>query len=58
MLFRSQIREQIVTDLEAVSVPGAIDVHQLQQTMRRSVGRWVWGSLRRRPMIVSVVTAV
>lgn len=54
----ADIREQIVADLEAVATPGAIDVHQLQQTMRRSVGRWVWGSLRRRPMIVSVVTAV
>ena len=54
----TDIRAQIVTDIEAVSTPGAIDVHLLQQTMRRAVGRWVWGSLRRRPMIVSVVTAV
>nr|WP_281181322.1 ribonuclease J [Sanguibacter gelidistatuariae] len=53
-----EIRAQIVTDLEVVATPGAIDVHQLQQTMRRSVGRWVWGSLRRRPMIVSVVATV
>ena len=53
-----EIRTQIVTDLEAVSTPGAIDVHLLQQTMRRSVGRWVWGSLRRRPMIVSVVSVL
>lgn len=52
------VREQIVTALEAVATPGAPDVHQLQQTMRRTIGRWVWGSLRRRPMIVSVVSVL
>jgi ribonuclease J len=31
------------------------DAYQLQQTVRRVVGRWVGGRLRRRPMIIPVV---
>ena len=32
-----------------------VDVHQLQQVVRRVVGRWAGTSLRRRPMIIPVV---
>ena len=31
------------------------DTHELQQVVRRMVGRWVGGKLRRRPMIIPVV---
>ncbi|GAB3041297.1 ribonuclease J [Sediminivirga luteola] len=34
------------------------DQHQLQQVVRRTVGRWVGGKLRRRPMIVPTVVLV
>ena len=34
---------------------GVIDPHQLQQTVRRVVGRWVNRAHRRRPMIIPVV---
>ncbi|MDM7832089.1 ribonuclease J [Cellulomonas edaphi] len=51
--------EDILPDLtralEEASATGATDVHQLQQVMRRVVGRWVSNRLRRRPMIIPVV---
>jgi len=34
---------------------GAVDTQQLQQVVRRVVGRWVSNRLRRRPMIIPVV---
>ncbi|WP_255472588.1 ribonuclease J [Quadrisphaera setariae] len=34
---------------------GGVDTHQLQQVVRRVVGRWAGTSLRRRPMIIPVV---
>jgi ribonuclease J len=34
---------------------GGVDTHQLQQVVRRVVGRWVSTRLRRRPMIMPVV---
>jgi len=49
------VRPQLVRALEDSIAGGATDVHQLQQVMRRVVGRWVSGRLRRRPMIVPVV---
>ncbi|MCC2315961.1 ribonuclease J [Cellulomonas xiejunii] len=41
--------------LEEAARAGATDTHQLQQVMRRVVGRWVSNKLRRRPMIIPVV---
>lgn len=41
--------------LEEAARTGASDTHQLQQVMRRVVGRWVSNKLRRRPMIIPVV---
>ncbi|MCC2321993.1 ribonuclease J [Cellulomonas xiejunii] len=41
--------------LEEATRAGATDTHQLQQVMRRVVGRWVSNKLRRRPMIIPVV---
>ncbi len=34
------------------------DAHQLEQVVRRIVGRWVNDSYRRRPMILPVVVEV
>jgi ribonuclease J len=34
---------------------GSVDTHQLQQVVRRVVGRWVSESYRRRPMIIPLV---
>ncbi|TQL04503.1 ribonuclease J [Cellulomonas sp. SLBN-39] len=46
---------QLTQALEEAVRGGATDTHQLQQVMRRVVGRWVSGRLRRRPMIIPVV---
>mgnify|MGYP003291615390 CR=1 FL=1 len=37
---------------------GVDDTYQLQQTVRRIVGRWVSNKHRRRPMIIPVVVEV
>lgn len=50
-----EIQPKIVEALEEAIAKGATDAHQLQQIMRRVVGRWVSNRLRRRPMIVPVV---
>ncbi len=34
---------------------GSTDTYQLQQTVRRTIGRWVSGTHKRRPMIIPVV---
>lgn len=49
------IRPKIVKALEDAGKGGGADTYQLQQTIRRTVGRWVGGRLRRRPMIIPVV---
>jgi len=49
------ILPELTRALEEASQAGATDVHQLQQVMRRVVGRWVSNRLRRRPMIIPVV---
>jgi ribonuclease J len=41
--------------LEEAARSGATDNHQLQQVMRRVVGRFVGTKLRRRPMIIPIV---
>lgn len=50
-----EIQPKVVEALEEAIAKGATDAHQLQQIMRRVVGRWVSNRLRRRPMIVPVV---
>lgn len=37
---------------------GVVEPHQLQQLIRRSVGKWVSDTYRRRPMILPVVVEV
>ena len=53
----TQIREQLGKELEKALQDGVDDTHRLQQTIRRSIGRWVSQTYRRRPMIVPVVVA-
>lgn len=50
-----EILPQVTAALEDAVRGGATDTHQLQQVMRRVVGRWVSGKLRRRPMIIPIV---
>lgn len=56
---QDDVFEDILPDLtralEEAAAQGAVDTHQLQQVMRRVVGRWVSNRLRRRPMIIPVV---
>ena len=49
------ILPELTRTLEEAIAQGATDTHQLQQVMRRVVGRWVSSRLRRRPMIIPVV---
>ena len=50
-----KVKPKIVQALEEAAQKGVRDNHALQQTVRRTIGRWVGTSLRRRPMIVPVV---
>jgi ribonuclease J len=49
------VKPAIVEALDKVTAEGVDDNYQLQQTIRRVVGRWVSNTHRRRPMIVPVV---
>jgi ribonuclease J len=51
----ADVQPQVAKALEDAIASGANDTFQLQQIMRRVVGRWVATKLRRRPMIVPVV---
>jgi ribonuclease J len=51
------VRQQLIDELRAALSDGVDDQHRLQQLMRRTIGRWVSGTHRRRPMIVPVVVA-
>ncbi len=48
----------ITAALDRAAADGIADPHQLQQVVRRSVGRWVNETYRRRPMIVPTVVEV
>jgi ribonuclease J len=50
-----EIRQPIIDALAKAYGEGVDDTHQLQQTIRRVVGRWVSNTHRRRPMIIPVV---
>jgi ribonuclease J len=49
------IKQPIVDALDEAIREGTDDTYQLQQVIRRVVGRWVNRELRRRPMIIPVV---
>jgi ribonuclease J len=48
----------VTAALDRAADDGITDPHQLQQLMRRTVGRWVNDAYRRRPMIVPTVVEV
>ena len=48
---------EVATALREALADGADDAHQLQQVVRRRIGRWVSKRYRARPMIVPVVLA-
>jgi len=50
-----EIKEPVIAALNKAISEGVEDTHQLQQTVRRVIGRWVSNTHRRRPMIVPVV---
>ncbi len=47
--------DQVRTVLEEALISGVTDVHELQQRVRRQVGKWVNTNHKRRPMIVPVI---
>ncbi|WP_420114506.1 MBL fold metallo-hydrolase RNA specificity domain-containing protein, partial [Pseudactinotalea sp.] len=51
----AEIVPQIEKALAEATADGSYDTHQLQQAIRRTVGRWASSRLRRRPMIIPVV---
>jgi ribonuclease J len=50
-----EIKQPIVDALDRAVAEGNTDAYQLQQTVRRVVGRWVNKTHRRSPMIIPVV---
>ncbi len=50
-----EIKQPIIDAIDALVREGVNDPYQLQQTIRRVVGRWVSNRHRRRPMIIPVV---
>ena len=50
-----ELKQPIIDALDRAISEGNTDSYQLQQTVRRVVGRWVSGTHRRRPMIIPVV---
>ena len=52
------VRPLIEEVLEGAAKEGVSDMHQLQQLVRRTLGKWVSDTYRRRPMIIPVVVEV
>ncbi len=50
-----QVRPKIEQALAEATGNGVTDSYQLEQIMRRALGSWVGGKIRRRPMIIPVV---
>jgi len=53
-----EVRPRIEEALAGAAAEGVAEVHQLQQLVRRAVGKWVSDTYRRRPMIIPVVVEV
>jgi len=49
------LRDQVTRTVEGALADGLDDTHELQQRIRRAVGKWVNSTHRRRPMIIPVV---
>jgi ribonuclease J len=54
----AEVRPLIEEALAGAAREGITEQHQLRQLVRRTVGRWVSDSYRRRPMIIPVVVEV
>jgi len=52
------VKALIEAELDRAAGEGVADAHQIAQTVRRIVGRWVNDTYRRRPMIIPVVVEV
>lgn len=52
-----EVRLQLADAIRDALSDGAEDVHDLQRLLRRTIGRWVNATYRRRPMILPVVIA-
>ncbi len=52
------VRPRIEEALAHAAAEGITDAHQIQQLIRRTIGRWVSDNYRRRPMIIPVVVEV
>jgi ribonuclease J len=52
------VKVLIEAELDRAAGEGVADAHQIAQTVRRIVGRWVSDTYRRRPMIIPVVIEV
>jgi ribonuclease J len=50
-----QVRPRIEQAMAEAAARGVTDSYGLQQVIRRTVGSWVGGKLRRRPMIIPMV---
>ena len=53
-----EVRPRIEEALARAAAEGITDTYQIQQLVRRAVGRWVSDNYRRRPMIIPVVMEV
>ena len=53
-----EVRPLVEDALAGAAKEGVSDAHQLQQLVRRTVGKWVSDTYRRRPMIIPVVVEV
>ncbi|HET8765837.1 MAG TPA: ribonuclease J, partial [Pedococcus sp.] len=51
----NQVRPKIEQALAEATGKGVTESYQLEQVMRRALGSWVGGKIRRRPMIIPVV---
>ena len=49
------LRDQVTRTVEGALADGLDDTHELQQRIRRAVGKWINSTHRRRPMIIPVV---
>ncbi len=50
-----EVRPRLEAALNEANAHGVTDPFELQQVMRRAVGSWVGGKIRRRPMIIPTV---
>ena len=49
------LRDQVARAVDAALKDGVDDTHELTQRIRRTAGKWVSSTHRRRPMIIPVV---